>query len=124
LLIYFVRISISEKRETGKISQSNIVRAFGIMILAFLILNKVLSPQYLIWLFPLIPFYSPSVQQKFIVALVLTIFIFPGWYGYLIMLNPAIILILNIRNALLIWIFVDLLRQMKQVQKLPTIRTI
>ena len=124
LLCQLVIILLCEKRRTGEISQIHIIRSFGIMILAFLILNKVLSPQYLIWLFPLIPFYSAPVQHKFIIALILTISIFPGWYSYLVKLNPVIILILNIRNALLIWILIDLIRQMNESKKLAPTRII
>ena len=124
LLCHFVIILLSEKRRTGEISQIHIIRSFGIMILAFLLLNKVLSPQYLIWLFPLVPFYSTSIQHKFVVALILTISIFPGWYSYLVNLNPIIILVLNIRNALLIWILIDLIRQMNDSRKLASLRII
>jgi len=124
LLLYFIRILLYEKRLKGTVSPINVIRAFGIMILSFVLLNKVLSPQYVIWLFPFIPFYNHSVRIKFIITLMLTVSIFPGWYHYLVRLNPAVILVLNIRNLLLIWILIDILRQMGPEQELSESRAV
>lgn len=103
---------IKEKQLQGTVSQFNLILAITIWLLSFMIFNKVLSPQYILWLFPLISFLNRTIRIKFIVALMLTITIFPGWYHYLIHLNAFLVIMLNIRNFLLIWILSDTIKLM------------
>lgn len=70
-----------------------------------LIASKVLSPQYLIWLIPLIPLITGlryGIRAVFIVIGGLTYYIFPWYYLELIDLESAPIYILLARNILLI----------------------
>jgi hypothetical protein len=121
LHIFYATTFIAEKKKNGTIGENTVIAATGSLVLAFIILNKVFSPQYIVWLFPFIPFYNSAIRGKFIVALILTITIFPGWYPYLIYHHPVAIIALNVRNALLIWIMIDILRSM--VQNAQNLRT-
>ncbi len=71
-----------------------------------LITNKVLSPQYLIWLLPLLPLLSGRLRYGawaiFIMAGMLTYYIFPLNYFGLMALEPGAVTILFLRNVLLV----------------------
>ncbi|WP_353721578.1 hypothetical protein [Dyadobacter sp. 676] len=90
---------------------ARLIPAAAAQILLFILLNKVLSPQYLIWLLPLISFCRLRTYLIFGAALMLTIVIFPGHYYNLISKQLTMIALLNIRNALLIWLFIALIRE-------------
>jgi hypothetical protein len=83
-------------------------------ILAFIVLGKVLSPQYLIWLFPfLAALEGPTgilARKIFLLGCIITAFIYPG-PGFALILDhhAGAILLLNLRNALLFWLLVVLL---------------
>ncbi|SEI43800.1 hypothetical protein SAMN05216327_101568 [Dyadobacter sp. SG02] len=98
----FYRISRS-----GNITFRQLNAAAAAQILLFILLNKVLSPQYLIWLLPLIPFCRFRASLIFTAALMLTVLIFPGHYYNLISKQLLMVVILNIRNGLLIWLFIQ-----------------
>ncbi|TDE11678.1 hypothetical protein [Dyadobacter psychrotolerans] len=108
LFVFQCWVFYKENQIKGYIEQISVIRALSMWIFIFLIFNKVLSPQYLIWLFPFIPFLNPGIRIKFTVALILTITIFPGWYFYLVTIHPTFVALLNTRNLLLIWILADL----------------
>ncbi|SDE98993.1 Mannosyltransferase (PIG-M) [Dyadobacter soli] len=93
----------------GSITFRQLNAAAAAQILLFILLNKVLSPQYLIWLLPLIPFCRFRASLIFMAALMLTILIFPGHYYHLISKQLLMVVTLNIRNGLLIWLFMELL---------------
>jgi len=103
---FYKTVSIS-----GTISFRQLNAAAAAQILLFILLNKVLSPQYLIWLLPLIPFCRFRASLTFTAALMLTILIFPGHYYSLISKQLLMVIILNIRNALLIWLFIELVSE-------------
>jgi hypothetical protein len=84
-------------------------------ILAFILLGKVLSPQYLIWLFPFAAVLegrtAPLVRKGFLLCCVTTAMIYPG-PGFPLILDhhAGAVVLLNLRNALLIWLFCVLVR--------------
>jgi hypothetical protein len=85
------------------------VRYSAAAILAFIITGKILSPQFLIWLFPFIVVLEGDVgknsRRMFLLACLCTTHIYPGPGFVLILLNQApAILMLNLRNALLLWL--------------------
>jgi hypothetical protein len=79
-------------------------------VLAFVVFGKVLSPQYLVWLFPFIAIldgYTGSLARRiFLLACVVTALIYPG-PGFSMITDHQVggLLLLNLRNALLIWLF-------------------
>lgn len=95
----------------GKIPFRQLNAAAAAQILLFILLNKVLSPQYLTWLLPLIPFCRLRTSIVFTIALMLTVLIFPGHYYNLISKQWLMVIILNIRNGLLVWLFVQLVSE-------------
>jgi hypothetical protein len=83
-------------------------------VLGFVVFGKVLSPQYMIWLFPFIAVLEGEtgslVRKIFLLACVTTAMIYPG-PGFLMVLDHQAwaILLLNLRNALLVWMLMVLL---------------
>jgi hypothetical protein len=79
-------------------------------ILAFITFGKVLSPQYLIWLFPFLAVLEGRsgilARRIFLLCCLTTALIYPG-PGFPLLLNhqAGAILFLNLRNVLLIWLF-------------------
>lgn len=82
-------------------------------LLAFIVTNKVFSPQYVVWLLPFAPLLPWRHYLAVVMICVATVIIFPFNYDALLGLQPLAILLLNARNAamlgLLIWVLADLL---------------
>ena len=110
VISFLARAFMSEKRMYGSIRAITLIRALGAITLVFLVLNKVMSPQYVIWLFPFIPFYENPIRIKFIIVVMLTISIYPGWYHYLQNFHPVMVIMVNLRTILIVWMLVDLLK--------------
>lgn len=89
----------------GTLSLTPLIAAAAAQILLFILLNKVLSPQYLVWLLPLVPFCGPRTSVVFIIAVMLTVIIFPGHYYGLVQKQLLMVVMLNLRNGLLVWLF-------------------
>jgi uncharacterized membrane protein len=70
-------------------------------LLTFLATNKVLSPQYIIWLLPFAPLLRPWQAITALVIVTLTIVLFPFAYEQFLAMQPAPVLLLNVRNALI-----------------------
>lgn len=104
---------LSFKREyliTKTISLGSLVTFINVAILIFIVTNKVLSPQYVIWLIPFIPLLSFRKFYLFIGIAGLTMIIFPFTYEQLNGFQLVPILILNIRNFLLVTLVYILLK--------------
>jgi hypothetical protein len=93
-------------RRTG---MSEGLRFSAAAILAFIAFGKVLSPQYLIWLFPFIAALGGHAgklaRRIFLLACLTTALLYPG-PGFRMMLDHQLgaILLLNLRNLLLLWL--------------------
>ena len=89
-----------------------------ILLLAFMLTNKVFSPQYMIWIGPLTALLvavHKNMWQTGVLVLIasgMTQGIFPHLYEFLNQFHPAMVILLNLRNALLIVILVLLIRDL------------
>lgn len=84
------------------------------LVLAFILGSKVLSPQYMLWLLPLVPLAAGGlvgvgVSAVFLVACWATTQIFPTYYGALMDLEPTAVNLLLLRNLLLVLLWVLML---------------
>jgi len=96
-----------------------------VLLLAFVLTNKVLSPQYLIWFgAPLLSLAVSRTSMRLPAALLLgvaglTQVIFPRCYELLVALHPALVLVLNARNVLLVVLFILLVRRLPHILEGP-----
>ncbi len=96
------------------------------LILAFMLGSKVLSPQYVLWLLPLVPLCAGGLAGAglcllFLAACWATVQVFPTHYGDLLSLRPPGPGLLLLRNALLatLWVLLLLPIRGQQVLKAP-----
>ncbi|MBI2830217.1 MAG: hypothetical protein HYX81_03565 [Chloroflexi bacterium] len=96
-------------QETSHLGLTSMINSSFLAILAFLITGKVLSPQFIIWLFPLVPVVTGRARcwtwGAFIPIALMTYYIFPTHYLQLVDLNQTVVSILILRNALLVALF-------------------
>lgn len=102
----------------GRFGRDRFPQYAAALILAFIIGSKVLSPQYMLWLLPLVPLAAGGlmgvgVSAVFLVTCWSTTQIFPIHYGELMNLQPEATNLLVIRNLLLVvlWILMLFLPQ-------------
>ncbi len=78
-------------------------------LLAFLVFGKVLSPQYLIWLFPFLAVLdgprATAARWLFLACCVLTTMIYPNRFGALMAFRDDAVVILAVRNVGLVVLF-------------------
>lgn len=100
-----------ERRAYGAASNESLVAYIVAALLAFIVTNKVFSPQYLIWLLPFVPLLGARKGALFAAICGITIALFPFDYDNLIAMETVPVLLLNLRNllvvALLIWLLVE-----------------
>jgi hypothetical protein len=106
--------------ERGTVSIEWVLQAAALIILWFMLANKVISPQYMIWLLPFLPFWKGAKVWLYLLALSLSFIPFPFLVVGIIKLEPLPYLILVLRNTLLAIIFVQLLNDLRG--KLPNAR--
>jgi uncharacterized membrane protein len=97
-------------------SREELVRYSAAAIVAFIALGKVLSPQFLIWLIPLVPLVRRwSVALLFVAALVLTQAWFPKHYwSYALDFSERVTWLVLTRDLVLIALLVALLRPVRE----------
>jgi uncharacterized membrane protein len=97
---------IYSQMKPGKIDFPHLGAYSLLVVTITLIASKVLSPQYLIWLIPLMPLlfgrWRYTIWIVFLVIGPLTYYIFPSHYGGLLALKPGPVAVLLVRNILLI----------------------
>jgi hypothetical protein len=91
-------------------------------LLAFVITGKVLSPQYLIWLFPFVILVQGSTGRMarpiFLVCCLLTTAVYPWSFMALLKFHPVAIALLNLRNLLLLGLFIFLVWRIDQGRRI------
>ena len=102
-----------DKGETpGHLVCGQIILLTLILLLAFMLTNKVFSPQYMIWVGPLMAILVAVHKNMWkmgilvLIASAMTQGIFPHLYELLNQFHPAMVILLNLRNALLIVILI------------------
>ncbi len=100
-----------EQAAGGHVTNESLVAYSVAALLAFIITNKVFSPQYLIWLLPFAPLLRLRQACALLAICALTITLFPFNYAHLLSMELLPVLLLNLRNllvvALLVWLLVD-----------------
>jgi hypothetical protein len=86
------------------------VRMGGAAVLAFLVTGKVLSPQFLIWLLPFVAALGGRsggrARPIYLAACLMTSALYPWGALYGVLANePAAVVLLNLRNLLLVGLF-------------------
>ncbi|MGH3351115.1 MAG: glycosyltransferase 87 family protein [Nocardioides sp.] len=114
------RLGMQQSRRNGDATEETIVWLVLATVAAFLVTNKVLSPQYMLWLLPAAAAGMVLLQGRarrrlgvwslvLVVATLLTHEIFPRMYGYMLTYNdigsPWITEVLAWRNGLLVLLF-------------------
>ena len=100
VLLAFARLR-RERIETTQPCDETLVGYALASLLVFMLTNKVLSPQFLIWLLPFVALLPISQFGLALAATVLTIVIFPFNYDGLIGREAPIVSLLNVRNLVL-----------------------
>jgi len=98
-----------DKGKDGAISIRRLAAYAVTALLAFILTSRVFSPQYLIWLLPFIPLLSARSSGFFLIIATLTILLYPFTYAMLIAAAPVSVLLLNLRNILVLSLFIRLL---------------
>jgi uncharacterized membrane protein len=100
-----------EHAAEGRVTIDSLVVYSVAALLAFIITNKVFSPQYIIWLLPFAPLLRLRQAGAVLAICALTIVLFPFNYDHLLGMELLPVLLLNLRNlltaALLGWLLVD-----------------
>lgn len=91
-------------------SPAALVLAATAAVAAFAVLGKVLSPQFLLWLVPLVPALPVALAALLAAALVLSHVLYPTLYSELVGLEAAPTWVLVARNALLVIVLVVVAR--------------
>jgi hypothetical protein len=82
------------------LASRTLVEASAAAVLLFIVVNKVFSPQYLVWLLPFIPLLRGRLAALLALAAALTTVIYPILYAELLNFQPGAVILLNLRNAL------------------------
>jgi hypothetical protein len=100
-----------EQAAGGRVTSESLVTYSVAALLAFIVTNKVFSPQYLIWLLPFAPLLRLRQASALLAICALTIVLFPFDYDHLLGMELLPVLLLNLRNllvvGLLVWLLVD-----------------
>ncbi|MBF0491888.1 MAG: hypothetical protein HQM15_03825 [Deltaproteobacteria bacterium] len=116
ICLIFIGFIYLKTWSSKNLSSENTLRFFLAIPLAFLLTFKALSPQFLIWLTPLIFICTPSSWLRttaFLIALLLTQIIFPNIFQDLMIGETSAIFLLCFRNLILLSIFISLIKSIR-----------
>ncbi len=106
-----------EQKLKGAISHESLTAYCVMVLLVFIMTNKVFSPQYMVWLLPFAALLKLRHSGLLLIICVLTIIIFPFKYRYIVNIHVLGVLLLNMRNLLVVILFFWML-----IEYLPIIR--
>ena len=96
-------------RLSGTVQPQTLITYIVATLLVVIVTNKVLSPQYLLWLLPFVPLLRLRYSAALLVAMVLTTIEYPLGFLQLRGLDPTMVWILNVRNLLLVGLLIWLI---------------
>jgi hypothetical protein len=104
LVVFYIYIWI-KCREDKNLNLAWLMQASVIAILWFILSNKVLSPQYLVWILPFLTFWRGTKVWLFITACALSFIIFPIMASAMIKVEAYAMLTITVRYLLVGGIF-------------------
>jgi hypothetical protein len=111
LAVGALRAALRDRREAGGVTRSTLVNFIVATLLVVILSNKVLSPQYLVWLLPFAALLPGPQAMLLVAASVLTTIEYPILFDELRAIDPFPVLVVNVRNAMLfalfVWILID-----------------
>lgn len=93
-------------RATGVVQPLTLVTYIVATLLVVILTNKVLSPQYLVWLLPFAALLPARQSLALVPILALTTLIYPLSFQSLVSVEAPAVIALNIRNAMLLALYV------------------
>lgn len=110
---YLIFLKRSSPRFSAAEWQEHLLRFAALAMVTFIAGGKVLSPQFLIWLLPLVPLVMGRGRRMALVlfggVLLLTQWEFPARYWNLYMMETDMILVVAVRNLLLVALMITLI---------------
>lgn len=120
VIYWFYRNVIVAESPVMPPDKSDILRLVNfalLAILAFIITGKILSPQFLVWLYPMLPLVTGRMRNLIWVIFVaigaMTYYVYPMHYAELVNLERTEIVVLLLRNLMLLSLFAILLLKLR-----------
>ena len=108
LVLVAALLAVYAAYAAGRDSAQRLVTASAAAVAAYVAFNRVLSPQYLVWLFPLVPLvagaWGVAATALFLGACALTMTWFPGRFWHLVAVGDVSWFVLA-RNLVLVLVF-------------------
>jgi uncharacterized membrane protein len=116
---------VYELYRRGRGTPEQLVVASAAAIVGYVAFSKVFSPQYLIWLIPLVPLVRSRVATALLVVIVGMTQIWEPfrYYKYYKLFPPGLTTLVLVRDLLVVVLFVLLLRSMREPEQLDGRRT-
>jgi hypothetical protein len=101
LMLYLDRFR-KERDNAGSVSFQTLGSGTVAVLLVFIMVNKVFSPQYMVWLIPFVPLLPGRAIAVFVTIAALTIYVYPFHFRELLDGQLVAALAVNVRNLLVI----------------------
>lgn len=124
LVLIVALLAVYASYVAGPDDPQRFVTAAVAALTAYVVFNRVLSPQYLVWLFPLVPLVAgaPGIVATGLLfgACALTMTWFPGRFWHLVNVSPVAWCALA-RNVVLVLVFVAVFAPLWRTMELPLV---